>query len=140
MGIIVGILVWLLALGFGPAGAQEPVQPYFGVVAPSGQKSFQPIDQTHGLPTVSSNAFVNVTTAASTVVKASPGVFVGLNVNTVGAGSSLTVYNNTVCSGAKIGTFDTSVAGSVSVGAFASVGICATSAGGTPADITVLYQ
>lgn len=93
------------------------------------------------LPVISGGAaFTNITTATNTVVSAKPANFMGLTVNTGGAGSSATVYNNTTCTGSKIGTYDTSAAGTVNVGAYASTGICVTTAGGTPADITVLYR
>lgn len=85
-------------------------------------------------------SFVNMTTATNTVIKSSPGVFVGVVVNTAGAGSTVTIYNNTVCAGDTIGTFSTVAQVSLAVNAIAPVGICATTTGGTPADITILYR
>lgn len=86
-------------------------------------------------------SFTNISTNASTVIKASAGVFTGLIVNTAGATSSVIVYNNTTCTGAIIGTFSTlAQTALVGINASATVGICATTAGGTPANITILYR
>lgn len=85
------------------------------------------------------SSFVNITTATTTAVKASPGVLKGISINTGGAGSSVVIYNNTAGSGAKIGTFSTATQGVITLNAAASVGITAVTSGGTPADITIYY-
>lgn len=86
------------------------------------------------------NSFVNITTATTTAVKATPGVLVRIIVNTVGAGSTLTIYNNTAGSGAKVGTMTTAIQGSYEFNVACSVGITVVSASGTAADITVVYR
>lgn len=84
--------------------------------------------------------FTNITTSTDTVIKASAGTFVGLSINTIGTTSTATVYNNTTCTGAKIGTYSTILQNSLTINAAATVGICVTTAGGAPADITVLWR
>lgn len=85
-------------------------------------------------------SFVNITTATTTAVKATPGVVKGISINTGGAGSSVVIYNNTAASGAKIGTFSTATQGVIPLDAAASIGITAVTSGGTPADITIYYR
>lgn len=86
------------------------------------------------------SSFENITINTNMVLASRPSNFVGIVVNTAGVTSSVTVYDNTLCTGTKIGTFSTLVQGSVLVGARAGTGICVTTAGGTPADITVLWH
>lgn len=85
-------------------------------------------------------SFTNITTNTNTVVKASPGVFGGITINTAGTTSNVIVYNNTTCTGAKIGTFSSLTQGVLSAPVNASVGICTTTAGGAAADITILWR
>lgn len=89
---------------------------------------------------VAGSDFVNVTTNTDTVVKASPGTFKGISVNSIGTSSSATVYNNTTCTGAKIGTYQTLVMSSLTFSINASVGICVTTAGAAAADITLIFE
>ena len=86
------------------------------------------------------SSFTNITTATSTQVKTGAGSFAGLVVNTAGAGSSATVYDNSACSGTKIGTFSTAAQASLPVAARFATGLCVTTSGGTPADVTVLWR
>lgn len=86
------------------------------------------------------DSFANITTNADTAVKASPGVVKKLIVATAGATSSVIIYNNTTCTGAIIGTFSTLTQASIPINAAASAGICATTAGGTPANITITFR
>jgi hypothetical protein len=92
------------------------------------------------LPVSNPSSFTRITTDTNTVVKASPGLFSGISVNTAGVTSSATVYNNTTCTGAIIGTFSTLAQVVLNVNAIATTGICVTTAGSTPADITILWQ
>lgn len=85
-------------------------------------------------------SFRNITTNTDTVVSASAGVFAGIIINTAGATSSAVVYNDTSCSSTIIGTFNTTVQTSMVINANVSAGICVTTTGGTPADITILYR
>lgn len=59
---------------------------------------------TNGAPTGSPSGFVNITTATTTIVKATPGSLITLVVNTPVASGTITMYNNTAGSGAKVGT------------------------------------
>lgn len=86
------------------------------------------------------DSFVNITTNADTVVKASAGTVKKLLVGTAGATSSVIIYNNTTCTGAIIGTFSTLAQTSLNINAAAGTGICATTAGGTPALVTITYR
>lgn len=97
-----------------------------------------------GVLLVSENgsSFANITTATDTNVKAAPGTFVGIVVNTAGVTSTASVYNDAdgTCSSGLIGTFSTVAQTSLTVNAAATVGICVTTTGGTPANITILYR
>lgn len=86
------------------------------------------------------SSFTNITTATDTVIKASSGSLAGISVNTGGASSVATVYNNTTCTGAKIGTFSTAAAVFLPLNVRFTVGLCVTTATGTPADITVTWR
>jgi hypothetical protein len=84
----------------------------------------------------------NITTNTDTNVKASPGVFLGIAVNTAGVTSNVKIYNDAdgTCSSGLIGTFATTAQTVLMFPVAMTVGICAKTAGGTPADITVLYR
>ena len=85
--------------------------------------------------------YTNIAANASTVLKASgPATFASIVVNTAGVGSTATVYDNTTCTGTVIGTFSTAAQVSLPVDARAGTGLCVTTAGGTPANITVLWR
>jgi hypothetical protein len=135
-------LLYVTLWCFGPAQAQSPTR--LGV--PTSQDGIATVgDPANGpykpLPVVEAGAsFANITTNASTVIKAAPGTFTGVSVNTAGTTSNVIVYNNTTCTGAIIGTFSTVAVGMIPVNAAASVGICAKTAGGAAADITVYYR
>jgi len=135
------ILILALAL-FLPtlANAQSQRNPCYNTALENGNQNCIPVGTSTPLPVGGYNSFTNITTNADTVIKASPGTLVGFSVNTAGATSSVVFYNNTTCTGAKIGTFSTLAQTSFTINAAASVGICATTAGGTPADITVLWR
>ena len=82
---------------------------------------------------------VNITTATTTAVKATPGTLGRVTVNTAGAGSAVTIYNSLTGTGAKLATISTAAQVSLDFNMAASIGITAVTAGGTPADITISY-
>lgn len=50
-------------------------------------------------------AYKNITTDATTVVKAGPGLLHTISINTPLATTTITIYDNTAASGTKIGTY-----------------------------------
>ena len=87
--------------------------------------------------------YTNILTSTNTIVKASPGIFAGLAVNTAGTLSQAVVYDHATCTGTIIGTFSTVAQGSVpyNPGVAATTGICVTTTDtGGAADITVLWR
>ncbi len=90
----------------------------------------------------SGQTYTNIPTSTNTIIKAAPGVFAGLIVNTPGTASTAKVYDNTTCTGTIIGTFSTVVQNALSqINAAALTGICVTTAdGGGAANITVLWR
>lgn len=86
------------------------------------------------------NSYANITTATTTVVKASPGVLVRIIVGTVGAGSTLTIYDNATGTTTKIGAMTTAIQGSFEFNVACTAGITVVSASGSAADITVVYR
>jgi|SRR6185312_8284323 len=102
------------------------------------------VSPTNPLPVASGTVnFKNITTNASTEVKASPGTVFGIVVNTAGATSNVKLYDDAdgTCSSNLVGTFSTlSQTAITNLNISMSIGICALTAGGTPADITILYR
>lgn len=136
-------LILLIALVFYPhfAEAQSQRNPcYYSGANASSSSGCIPVSSVNPLPISPQSSYTRITTNTNTVIKTSKGVFSGIVVNTAGATSSATVYDNTTCTGTIIGTFSTLAQISLNVGAIATTGICVTTAGGTPADITVLWQ
>ena len=138
---IVFALVVAIAGGLSlPASAQQAVSP----CVRNALGGCAPVETYSGLPVVSAGvSFTNITTATDTSVKASPGVVVGLTVNTGETGATVSLYNDAdgTCSSGLIGTFDASTVASWEINAYASIGICVTTAtSGSPADVTVLYR
>lgn len=88
--------------------------------------------------------YTNIPTSTNTVVKAAPGTFGGLSVNTAGTLSSAIVYDHATCTGSIIGTFSTTAVGSVIFppdGIAALTGICVTTVDtGGAANITVFWR
>lgn len=84
----------------------------------------------------------NITTNADTNIKSSPGMLVGIVVNTAGTTSNVKIYNDAdgTCSSGLIGTFSTLAQTVLNLNITMSVGICAKTAGGAAADITILYR
>ena len=91
---------------------------------------------------VVSNSFVNITTATTTVVKASSGILKSITINSLGTVASLvTIYNNTAASGAKIGTINSlTIYGSFTFNVPFSTGLTIVTTGTVAPDITVVYQ
>lgn len=84
-------------------------------------------------------SYKNITTAATTDVKASPGILRGIVINKPGSSDTLTVYDNTAASGTKIASI--TVNSSTTFYPFhatCQVGLTVVS-GGTPGDYTVIY-
>lgn len=86
------------------------------------------------------NSYKNITTAATTAVKATAGVLERVIVNTAGAGSTITLYDNTAGSGTKIATMTSAAQGVLSFNCSFTTGLTAVTASGTPADITIIYR
>lgn len=84
----------------------------------------------------------NITTNASTVVKATAGKFGRVNVNVVGTTSTLALYNDASapCDTNYVLTLSTAALGQVELNHTFSSGICALTAGAAAADITILYR
>lgn len=133
------LLVLLFCLMPTLAFAQSQRNPCYGPSANS--SSCIGVTTSTPLPVVNTTAnFKNITTNTNTIIKASPGQVGNVIINTAGATSAAIIYNNTTCTGAKIATVSTLVQTSISLNVNASVGICVTTSGGTPADITVTYN
>ena len=91
----------------------------------------------------SSNAFSNITTNTSTVVKASAGVVNRINVNVVGTTSNVRLYNDATapCDTNFVMQLDTSaLSSSTNINHTFTTGICALTAGAAAADISALYR
>jgi hypothetical protein len=91
--------------------------------------------------TISAYKYLNITTDATTTVKASPGILHTICINTPAATETLTIYDNTSASGTKIGTTTlfASTNPCFTYDAYFATGltiVTATAAG----DITVTYQ
>ena len=91
----------------------------------------------------SGQSYVHISTNASTVIKASPGVIHTLMLGSKGgAGEIATLYDNTTCTGTVIAIVDLAGndATSQTYDAKFNTGLCITTGSGTVADITVTYR
>jgi len=86
------------------------------------------------------NSYAYISTATTTVVKATPGVLVRIIVGTVGAGSTLAIYDNATGTTTQIGAMTTAIQGAFEFNVTCAAGITVVSASGTPALITVVYR
>lgn len=89
------------------------------------------------------NSFTNITTNTNTQIISAAGYLFGITVNTAGSSNhTIKIYNNTACSGSVFGLFTTAAQTALMFGngVYFSTGICATTSGTTPADITVIYK
>lgn len=88
-------------------------------------------------------AATNIPTQTETLVKTGAGVFLGLMVNTGGAGSTAAVYDGLTSAGTLLGTYDTATTGTVfnlpAGGIPFATGLTVVTDNGTPADVTVSY-
>jgi hypothetical protein len=57
------------------------------------------------MPFSNTNAYTNITAAATTVVKAGSGQLFCINLNNMAAAATMTIFDNTAGSGTKIGTY-----------------------------------
>lgn len=90
-------------------------------------------------PTV--NSFRNITGNASTQIKSGAGRLVGIVIGTGGVTAGATLYDNTSCSGTKISTVNTgSGQNQLTFEVDFTVGLCITTTGLTPADLTITYR
>jgi hypothetical protein len=87
-------------------------------------------------------SFVNITTATTTVVKATAGRLHSVTINSKGTVSSLvTIYNNTSAAGTKVATIDSlNLSGVYVFDADCTTGITVVTTGTVAPDITVLYK
>lgn len=140
--LFAGILLLLaICATSAPAIAQQGISQKVAVCDPAyPTRCIKPLAD-GSLPAAGSS-FTNITTNASTNVKASPGTLAGLVVNTAGVTSAVAIYNDAdgTCNTGLIGTYSTLAQASIPINATASVGICATTTGGTPANITILWR
>lgn len=104
-----------------------------GLVGSAEAQSQFPLDQ----PAIYFHSVTNATTTLKTGV----GVLRAICVNTKGATSTVNVFDNTAGSGTLIATMDTTAGvGCSTFNAAFVTGLTVVTAGGTPADITVLYR
>lgn len=87
-------------------------------------------------------SYKNISTNDNTIVKSGEGILHTLSVNTVGTGSTITVYDNTSAAGVKIATIDSTSAGRTlpPFDLTFSTGLTIATAGTAAADITVTYK
>lgn len=81
----------------------------------------------------------NLTSAASTLIKTGAGVVGSITVNTLGATSTLKLYDGTSAGGTLLCTIDTTKAYNALWLLQFQTGLFAVTAGGTQADITITY-
>ncbi len=81
----------------------------------------------------------NITTAATTLVKTGRGTLGRVIVNTLGAGSSIAIYDGLDAGGTLLATMSSAAQASLAYGVVFTTGLCVVTSGGTPADITVAY-
>jgi len=87
-------------------------------------------------------SYVNITTATTTVVKASAGTVKAILINSKGTiASVVTIYDNIAASGSKIGTLDSlTLSGVFDLGVRFGTGLTIVTTGTVAPDITVIYK
>lgn len=85
-------------------------------------------------------SFANESTNDTVTLVTGAGMLHGVQINTVGVGSTVALYDSLTGSGTLIATIDTTVAALFQFDANVTVGLTYVTAGGTPADITILYR
>lgn len=83
-------------------------------------------------------SYRNVTTDATTIVKASQGTLRAVVVNKPGTTATVTLYDNTAASGTKIATLSPTAAGTVVYDVSFAIGLTAVTTGG--ADLTFVFR
>lgn len=99
---------------------------------------------THALSIAMDYRYSNLTTSASSLLKATPGLVRRINVNTIGTTSTAKLYDNSSCA-AGVTMVPIASASTVAVGPHeydvkTSTGICVVTAGGAAADLTVVWR
>ncbi len=84
--------------------------------------------------------YLNIPTSTTTVVKTGSGFLHSIIINTIGTTSTVTVYDNTAASGTKIATLSSVVQNFMLYDCKFTTGLTIVTAGGAPADITVVYK
>lgn len=112
--------------GCGPSAATVSAEYFFSPLAAS----------------TTSFSYSTILANSSVQVKGTGGVLHGVTINTKGAAANtLTLFDNTACSGTVIGVIDTTGAStSLSYDLQFNVGLCATVATGTAANLTITYR
>jgi hypothetical protein len=87
-------------------------------------------------------SYSNLATNATTTIKSGAGFLHSITINTPGATSTATVYDSTAGSGTKIATINSAPANAATLvfNVLFSIGLTVVTAGGTPADLTVVYR
>ena len=86
------------------------------------------------------SSYTHITTAATTVVKSGAGVLARINVNTLGSGSTMTIYDNTAASGTVIAVMTSALQTSQTFDVAFATGCTIVTSGGTAADLTVVWR
>lgn len=93
------------------------------------------------LDVTSAGSFLNLVTSTTTTIKSGAGILHAIIINTKGVANTATLYDNTAGSGSKIGTLDTTLStASLIYDVKFTTGLTIVTAGGTPADLTVVYK
>lgn len=86
------------------------------------------------------NAYNNITTATTTLVKGASGLVAAICVNTVGTTSTLVLWDSLTASGNKVGTWTTTAVGCYPIDAVMRTGITVVTTGSPAADITIYFR
>lgn len=118
-------------------------------VAQSGTWTVQPGNTANSTPwlmtpaagTTGGYSASHITTSTTTTVKSGAGTFRGLVINTKGATSTATIYDSTTGSGTVLAVVDTTVnVATLRYDVAFATGLTVVTAGGTPADLSVIYK
>jgi hypothetical protein len=89
---------------------------------------------------VVSDQYSNITTSTTVTLKSGQGNLHSFCVNTVGTTSTLVLWDSLTASGTKIGSWTTVGQGCFIIDANFRIGLTVVTAGGSPADLTVVWQ
>lgn len=115
---------------------------------------YAPLAVSYNISPLAPGSYRNITGNATTVVKGSAGVLMGILINENTTGGSITIYDNTAGSGTKFGTIQIgtpsggllSASGKLGPGGFTtlnvrlSIGLTVVTSGSANNDITVVYR